>query len=863
MKKVRFGLNFKILSGIFILLLMCTGFNLLYSYNLFIEDKTSYIYETGLKRSENIVEQIQTYIDSIKNKAQTNAFLSTLESFNFSNYINTEKDYLAAGNAKMPVASDGKLEITNFVKSENFTAQMWTKVPAQEEIKALLEKNLAKQKQDGYNDIVFVHNLNGQAVILSLFKSPASPNIFFTLVDMKPVTHFVENDNIFSNQIAFLDAPSLAKEKATHEWLNLINYKSILKGTQEVNIEGKDKLLSYAVSPDSNFIVASSIDHEKAFGITKFLIIKTALFACVLMGFAIAFGTYFSSTITHPIEVLTKKSTQLAAGDFEQEVVVKTSDELSVLAGSFNWMSKEIKLLLDKQKEMILQLEDYSKNLEKKVEQRTIELKNANDFMGAMINSLDQGLFVFDQTMECHDVYTHACEAIFGMAPPHKQFTQVLGINDETEISNINQWSAILFSEMIPFESAVNLGPRTKVQGTDYTDPNFKHIQIDYYPMKDEDQKIKSIVTVGTDKTLEIQAVEKKKENDQYVSMIIKILNNKTHFKSFCDEADSILTQFAGVYNPETNEVQFDLAMILFHTLNGGFGMYSLTKLQAEARSYESQVTTAREAHMPAAEYHQMLTTQVASLKGNFIKMKQELDALLGTSFEGGEIYKEIPLSTIMHLQQLVNQSSNKELKTAFLEDLVKEPVIDYFKAYEDVCFKAAEKTGKEFAGIAFHNENLKIEAAPLLEFFNVLIHLFRNCIDHGIEAPHRRQELGKPAAGRISVSFDILQNSGVDIFYLNVQDDGSGINSEVIKKRYMSMHPEIDISGYSEKDIINIIFDPFFSTRDEVSALSGRGVGMSAIKEVIEKLGGRINIETKIGVGSSFAFFIPLTPVA
>jgi two-component system chemotaxis sensor kinase CheA len=264
---------------------------------------------------------------------------------------------------------------------------------------------------------------------------------------------------------------------------------------------------------------------------------------------------------------------------------------------------------------------------------------------------------------------------------------------------------------------------------------------------------------------------------------------------------------------------------------------------------------------MPPEEYNAMLVKQVISLKANFNNMKNELDSLLGTSFQGGEVFKEIPLSTIMRLQGLVNQSSSLELKEMFNEEMVKEPVIDYFKPYEDVCFKAAEKTGKQFAGIEFHNENMKIEPAPLLEFFNVLIHLFRNCIDHGIESPHKREELGKSPAGKIAVSFDILKNNDVEIFYLNIQDDGGGINADIIKKKYQAMYPDVDISGYSQKDIINIIFDPFFSTRDEVSALSGRGVGMSAIKEVMDKLNGRIDIETKLGAGTSFAFFIPLNP--
>ena len=854
MKKIMFGLNFKILGGVCILLVLCTTFNLLYSYNLFIEDKTSYIYESGLKKSENIVEQIQTYIGAVKNKSQTYAFLSTLENFDFQNFISEEKDYIATGSSEK---TSEELLIENFVKNEAYRGPTWNQESGTlDSIRIIISKALQSINSESFNEVTFIHNYKGTDLIVALYKTASSPKVFFSIIDMRGLNRLAESDNIFSNQIAFLNS---SNSQNSYEWLKLINYKNIFKGTQELNIQGKPKLLSYATSNDSRFIVASFIDRDKAFGITKFLIIKTVLFACVLLGIAVACGIYFSSSITHPIEVLTAKSQQMAEGDFDQEVIVKTSDELSVLANSFNWMNKEIKSLLNQKEDMILQLEDYSKNLEQKVEERTIELKTANDFVGAMINSLDQGLFVFDDQLECHDIYTNACQNIFGMAPPRKQLTEVLGVHDQTEIANINQWSKILFSELIPFESAVNLGPRTKISGHDHTDPDFKYIQIDYYPMKDEEEKIKSIVTVGTDKTLEIQAIEKKKENDLYVAMIIKILNNKTHFKSFCDEADSILNQFSTVYNQTEDIVHFDLAMMLFHTLNGGFGMYSLSKLQIEARSYESEVTSARASSINPAQYNDILMTQVESIRTNFNDVKKELDELLGTSFYGGENFKEIPLSSINQLKELINRNSSKELREMFYEVVVKEPVIDYFKAYEDVCTKAAEKTGKKFAGIEFHNTEMKIEPTHLLEFFNVLIHLFRNCIDHGIETPAVRKELGKDPSGKITVVFDLLKNNSEELFCLNIQDDGSGINSDVIRKKYSEKNPDIDISHYSENDIINIIFDPFFSTRDEVSALSGRGVGMSAIKEVVQKLGGRIEIETAVGRGSSFLFFIPM----
>ena len=99
----------------------------------------------------------------------------------------------------------------------------------------------------------------------------------------------------------------------------------------------------------------------------------------------------------------------------------------------------------------------------------------------------------------------------------------------------------------------------------------------------------------------------------------------------------------------------------------------------------------------------------------------------------------------INSIKDLIDVNSNTDLKNAFYENFVKEPVINYFNAYDDLCKNAAEKIGKKFSGLTFHNEDLKIVPTHFKEFFNVLVHLFRNCIDHGMEAPFIRKELNKP----------------------------------------------------------------------------------------------------------------------
>jgi two-component system chemotaxis sensor kinase CheA len=494
------------------------------------------------------------------------------------------------------------------------------------------------------------------------------------------------------------------------------------------------------------------------------------------------------------------------------------------------------------------------------VEQRTIELKDANNFMALMMNSLDQGFLVFDDELLCNPMFTKACEPIFGVSPFGKTIIDVLSVTDEGNAQNLRQWAKVLFSEMIPFESAIDLGPREKVTGNSYTDENYKYVNIDYYPMRDSDEKISNVVMIATDKTNEVQAREIAKEKESYVYMILKILNNKTQFESFVNEVEGIFHQFNKVYSVEDGTIDFNLCMMLFHTLNGGFGIYSINKIQQIAREYETGISNIKDTNPNLLEYIPVLDGQVEHLRNEFLNFRIELDKLVGTKFASNQSLSEIPRYKILEFKELVAQSENIDLRNYFDENFLKVPIIDYFKAYDDLCITTAAKINKQFLGLTFHNSELKIEAESLLEFFNVLVHLFRNCLDHGLEEASTRLSLGKTAEGHIEVSFNEIENFDKKILSVIIQDDGAGINPEIIRARCEKLNPSEDISGLSDKEVIYQIFAPFFSTRDEVSALSGRGVGMSAIKEVVDRLQGEIEINSQVGVGTVFSFSIPIS---
>lgn len=137
------------------------------------------------------------------------------------------------------------------------------------------------------------------------------------------------------------------------------------------------------------------------------------------------------------------------------------------------------------------------------------------------------------------------------------------------------------------------------------------------------------------------------------------------------------------------------------------------------------------------------------------------------------------------------------------------------------------------------------------------LMHMVRNSVDHAIEPPEVRRSLGKPETGRVTLA---ARNVGGEIV-ITVADDGSGLDADAIlqkaKSRGLLTKPE---SEYSEKEIYGMIMLPGFSTNEQVTEYSGRGVGMDVVRKNIEKVGGSISIESTKNVGTTFTIKIPLT---
>lgn len=165
---------------------------------------------------------------------------------------------------------------------------------------------------------------------------------------------------------------------------------------------------------------------------------------------------------------------------------------------------------------------------------------------------------------------------------------------------------------------------------------------------------------------------------------------------------------------------------------------------------------------------------------------------------------------------------------------------------------KAVEKS----VDLKVTGESMEVDKSVLDRIADPLIHILRNGVDHGIETSADRLAKGKKAEGTIWLTFE---NEGNNLV-VTARDDGKGIDPEVIRKKAIEKGLISENQNLSERQIVNLIFAPGFSTKTETSEISGRGVGMDVVKTNVEQIGGQVEVNSKVGSGSHFRIQIPLS---
>jgi len=244
---------------------------------------------------------------------------------------------------------------------------------------------------------------------------------------------------------------------------------------------------------------------------------------------------------------------------------------------------------------------------------------------------------------------------------------------------------------------------------------------------------------------------------------------------------------------------------------------------------------------------------QVLNLSGEIGLAKNRLNCLRTDILSGKDnqdTFRALD-EAVSHLDLLVSDLQNAVMKTRM------QPIGRLFQKYPRVARDMARQLGKN-VDLVLSGEETELDKTMIEELGDPLIHLVRNAVDHGIESPEERRKSGKPEAATVRLS---AKQMG-DHIVIEISDDGRGMQPDALRRKAVEkgLIDADTAANMDDRHALHIVFMPGFSTKDQVSSFSGRGVGMDVVKTNIQKLNGRIEIKSIVGEGSTFSISLPLT---
>ena len=229
----------------------------------------------------------------------------------------------------------------------------------------------------------------------------------------------------------------------------------------------------------------------------------------------------------------------------------------------------------------------------------------------------------------------------------------------------------------------------------------------------------------------------------------------------------------------------------------------------------------------------------------------QSMLGMLGEEFD--ETHKP------QHVERLREGLAQLERHTRELQESVMQvrmlPISFTFSRFPRLVHDISTKLGKKIE-LQLNGETTEVDKTVIEKIGDPLVHLVRNSLDHGIESPYERIAAGKPETGTVQLN---ASHKGGSIV-IEIRDDGRGLNRDKILSKGIERGLVAADDNLPDQQIYELIFQPGFSTADQISDVSGRGVGMDVVRRNINELGGSIEIESELGKGSAIIIRLPLT---
>lgn len=499
-------------------------------------------------------------------------------------------------------------------------------------------------------------------------------------------------------------------------------------------------------------------------------------------------------------------------------------------------------------------IEEQNRILERKVAERTAELSKKNKDIESMLANMHQGLFTIEGDGNIHPEYSRFLQNIFETsAIGGRNVIDLLFANTNLGSDLINQNQEAIAA--IVGEDEMNFSFNSHLLVTEYEsnfDDRMKNLSVDWNPIVVGDEVIKLMVTVRDITELKKMEAESKAQQRE-LDIISQLLNVPAKkYISFEKSAQAFLDENRQCIEANAGKNDDAIALLFrnMHTLKGNCRTFSFTHIGNVVHDVETAYSELKKS-TDAVWKQQSLLDDIQRVEATVLEYGKVYREVLGRSGTTSDrasgmwldasvikniqeniqtIQSQVPAVISMPAFTPIRQLFNTALTSPL--DVVLADIVNSLPAI-------ASELGKANPIVKFDGDPIRIKESANELLTSVFSHLLRNCVDHGIEMPEEREAAGKPAQGMIQIH-TVLG----DTLAIHVKDDGRGVNLDQLYKKGLTSGRWQDGDRPSAQAIAALIFESGVSTKDEVSEISGRGVGMDAVRQFMQDQGGDIRVE-------------------
>ncbi len=471
-------------------------------------------------------------------------------------------------------------------------------------------------------------------------------------------------------------------------------------------------------------------------------------------------------------------------------------------------------------KRLVVALQASNETLETLVQERTKEIK-------VILDNVQHGFLLVDKNRRVAPNYSASCRAIFGNQEPGGQdFVDLLGFSGKARSLFICSFQQV-YDNVLPHEVALDVLPKRFEVGDSV-------FSLSASVIEDKDGQVERLLFSMSN----ITRLEEMIQQDQKNRSLLKILAHRDAFWRFLDETR------AGLRRSESYSIDLEQSKIRLelHTIKGNAMIFGLEELAKFIHILEDRPSISTQ---NLTEVSKSLE-EFLSLNESFLGLDDsDRQHITIRSDEMHKLLKDLESKTLV-------QECRNELETFLINHRFKKALdlLGIIPEQMEVLARQLEKHVR----IQIVGGHIRLDPDWASPLFAQLPHILRNAIDHGIESPEQRGQ--KPAQAELKIAF----SEDYFAWKIEVSDDGRGIDPHKIEARARDLGflREEEQNKLTEQQMIELIFHPGFTTRSEVTKISGRGFGMASLQASMEKIGASMTVESRIDQGTRFTIVIP-----